>query len=148
MSNIHSPAAHVLVKPTLDPESRTASASGLGVDCRGYEKALFIFHLGAHDRTTGDETIEFKVEESSDNGSTDTFAAVTNATTGALGDVTPNATSGNVYLIEVNLSKRERYLRGATVAAGNTPIDLCSAMVLLFNGRNLAVSQDATVIRV
>ncbi len=146
--NIHSPAANVLVKPTLDPESRTASANGLGVDCRGYERALVIFHLGAHDRTTGDETITFKVQESSDDGSVDTYADITGATTGALGNVTPNANSGNVYLIEVNLAKRERYLRGATVAAGTTPIDLCSATILLFNGRNLAVSQDATVVSV
>lgn len=148
MANIHSPASQVLVKPTLDPESRTASANGLGVDCRGYEKALFVFHLGAHDRTTGDETIIFKVEESSDNGSVDAFAAVSGAASATIGDVTPNATSGNVYLIEVNLSKRERYLRGVTTAAGTTPIDLCSCSVLLFNGRNLAVSQDASVVSV
>ncbi len=148
MSNIHSPSAHVLAKPTLDPESRTSSANGRGIDCRGYEKALFVFHLGAHDRTTGDETIEFIVQESSDDGSTDSYAAVTNATTGALGNVVPNSTSGNLYMIEVDLAKRERYLRGATVAAGTTPVDLCGAIVLLFNGRNLAVSQDATVVRV
>jgi len=144
--NIHSPHQHVLVKPSLDPESRTASAQGLGVDCQGFEEALMIFHLGAHDRTTGDETIEFKVQESSDNGGSDAFADVAGATTGALGNVVPNATSGSVYMIHLNLNKRERYLRAATVAAGTTPIDLCSAQILLFNPRNAAPSQDNSVV--
>jgi hypothetical protein len=130
----------------LDPESRTADANGLGVDCRGFEKALVICHLGAHDRTTGDETIEFKVEESVDNS---TWVAVSGATTGVLGDVTPNATSGNVYLINVNLQKRSRYLRVVADVSGTTPIDLCSAQILLFNGRGSAlVSQAATPVSV
>jgi hypothetical protein len=141
----HTPSAQVLVKPSLDPESRTADANGLGVDCRGFDRALVIAHLGAHDRTTGDETIAFKVEESSDNS---TWAAVTDATTGALGDVTPNATSGNIYLINLNLEKRLRYLRVVADVSGTSPIDLCSASILLFNPRNAAVSQDATAVSV
>jgi len=145
MSNIHSPHQHVLVKPSLDPESRTAAANGLGVDCLGFEEALIVFHLGAHDRTTGDETIEAKVQESSDNGAGDAFADVPGATTGVLGNVVPNATSGNLYLIHVNLSKRERFLRVVTAVAGTTPIDLCSAVILLFNPRNAALAQDNPV---
>ena len=148
MGSIHSPHQYVLAKPSLDPESRTASANGLGVDCLGFEEALVVFHLGAHDRTTGDETIEFKVQESSDNGSSDAFADVPGATTGALGNVVPNATSGSVFLGHINLSKRERWLRVATVAAGTTPIDLCSAAILLFNGRNLPPAQDNAVFTV
>jgi hypothetical protein len=145
MPNIHTPSAHVLVKPSLDPESRTADANGLGVDCRGYERALIVAHLGAHDRTTGDETIAFKVQESADNSS---FSDVAGATTGALGDVTPNATSGNVYLINVDLSKRSRYLRVVADVSGTSPIDLCSATILLFNPREMAVTQDATAVSV
>jgi len=144
MSNIHTPTDHVLVKPTLDPESRTASANGKGVDCRGFEEALVIFHLGAHDRTTGDEEITFKVQESSDDGSTDTYADVSGATTGAIGNVTPDATAGKTWCININLAKRERYLRGVTVAAGTTPVDLCSAVIILFNPRNAAPSQETT----
>lgn len=139
---------NILVKPSLDPESRTASANGLGVDTQGYLHATFIFHLGSHDRTTGDETIEFQVAESDDNSS---FTDITNATTGAIGNVVPNATSGNVYVISVDLHKstRKRYLRAETVAAGTTPIDLCSAICILSNARFAAPpSQDNTVIAV
>lgn len=139
---------NVLVKPSLDPESRTASANGLGVDAQGYGHATVICHLGAHDRTTGDETIEFQVAESDDNS---TFTDITSATTGAIGNVVPNATSGNVYIISVDLLKpgRKRYLRVETVAAGSTPVDLCSATIILSNARFAAPpSQDNTVISV
>jgi hypothetical protein len=115
------------------------------VDCRGFEEALVIAHLGAHDRTTGDETVAFKLEESSDNS---TWSAVTDGTTGAIGDVTPNVTSGNVYLINVNLAKRLRYLRVVADVSGTSPIDLCSAVILLFNPRNAGVTQDATAVSV
>lgn len=137
-----------LLKPSLDPESRTSSANGLGVDTQGYGNALAICHLGAHDRTTGDETIEFQVSESDDNS---TFTDITGATTGAIGNVVPNATSGNVYLINIDLMKsgRKRYLRIETVAAGTTPVDLCSGSILLSNPRFAApVTQDDTVISV
>lgn len=142
------PIESVLVKPTLDPESRTASANGLGVDTQGYGHATFIFHLGAHDRTTGDETIEFQVAESDDDTS---FADITGATTGAIGNVVPNATSGAIYVISVDLLKpgRKRYLRAETVAAGTTPIDLCSAVVILSNPRFAApTTQDNTLVSV
>jgi hypothetical protein len=146
--NIHSPSDHALVKPSLDPESRTAGANGRGVDCQGFEKALVVCHLGAHDRTTGDETIEFKIQESSDDGGADAYTDVTGATTGVLGNVVPNATSGNVYLIDLNLAKRERYLRVVTAVAGTTPIDLCSALILLFNPRYAEVTQDGAPVQV
>ena len=134
----------MLIAPSLDPESRTASANGAGVDCSGYERALLIFHLGAHDRTTGDETIECRVAESSDNGSTDAYAAASGLTTGAIGNVVPDATKGKTYCININLSKREKWLRAETIAAGTTPIDLCSAVFVLFNPRYAPPTQETT----
>ena len=144
---MHAPSELILVKPSLSPASRTASANGLGVNTRGYQWLYAVCHLGAHDRTTGDETIEFQVAESADDSS---FADITGATTGALGNVVPNATSGNVYILEVNLMKpgRLQYMRAETVASGTTPIDLCAVTFHLTNARNAPVTQDATVVRV
>ena len=142
------PTDFMLIKPTLDPESRTASASGRGVNCQGFTRLTAIFHLGAHDGTTGDETVTFKLQGSSDDGAVDTYADITNATTGAIGDVVPNATSGNVYVIELNLDGKEQYVRGATVAAGTTPIDLCSAIFILSRARYAPPTQDNTVVSV
>lgn len=142
------PTDFMLLKPTLDPESRTASANGRGVNCQGFTRLTAIFHLGAHDRTTGDETVEFKLESSTDDAATDAYAAISGATTGAIGNVVPNATSGNLYTIEVNLDGKEQYIRGATVAAGTTPIDLCSAVLILSRARYAPPTQDNTVVSV
>lgn len=144
---MHNLTGSVLIKPTLDPESRTAAANGKGVDRLGYERALALIHLGAHDRTTGNETVTFTVEESADNSS---FAAISGATTGAIGNVVPDTDSGNVYMIDIDLSDpaRLRYIRVASAVAGTTPIDLCSAVFLLSGGRTKAPTQDSTVVAV
>ena len=142
---IHSPSQVCLVKPTLDPESRTASGNGRGVDCRGFSRAMAICHLGAHDRTTADETINFTVEESGDDGAGDAYVAVTGAATGVIGAVTPNATSGDIWLIDIDLTKRERWLRGVVTLAGTSPIDLCSMAFVLFNPHQGGPTQDKTV---
>lgn len=146
--NIHTPSDAVRVQPSLDPEARTASANGAGVDCRGFERALVILHVGAHDRTTGDETLDVKLQESSDNGSGDAFADVDDAAFAQLGNVVPNATKGNVYVMDVDLSKRERYLRAVGTAAGTTPSTAYGVTVLLFNARYAPVAQDATPVSV
>lgn len=144
MGNIHTPSDSVLAKPSLDPEVRTASANGAGVDCRGFERALVILHVGAHDRTTGDETLDVKIQESSDDGSADAFADVSGAAFAQLGNVVPNATKGNVYVMDIDLSKRERYLRAVGTAAGTTPSTAYGVTILLLNARYTPVSQDAT----
>lgn len=145
MSNIHTPSAHVLVKPSFDPEARTASANGAGIDCRGYERALVILHVGAHDRVTGDETLDVKIQSSSDNGSADAFADVSGAAFAQIAGQSIDATKGNVYVGNINLAGRERYLRAVGTAAGTTPSTAYSVIFLLFNPRNAAVAQDATV---
>jgi hypothetical protein len=103
-----------------------------------------IFHLGVHDRADGDETVLLKVQESSDDGSSDAYADVSGGATATLGNVTPNSTSGNIYMVEIDLTKRKRYLRAATTAAGTTPSDACSAHFVLFDPIQASVSQDAT----
>lgn len=145
MSNLHSPSAHVLVKPSLDPEVRTADANGLGVDCRGFRRALMVCHLGAHDRGDSNETIDFELEESTDNS---TFSDVANGNYTQLGAVTPNVTAGNVYLVEIDLTKRLRYLRAVINVGGTTPSCATSVVFLLFDPVQKGVSQDAAVIRV
>jgi hypothetical protein len=146
--NIHTPSEHVLVKPSLDPEVRTAGANGAGVDCQGFERALVILHIGAHDRTTGDETLDVKVQESSDNGSVDAFADVAGAAFAQIAGQAIDATKGNSYVMNINLAKRERYLRIVGTPAGTTPSTAYSVQVLLFNGRYLPVSQDAAAVSV
>lgn len=146
--NVHTPSATLLVKPTLDPEVRTAAANGSGVDCRGFEDALVILHVGAHDRTTGDETLDVKLQSSSDDGSADAYADVAGAAFAQIGNVIPNATRGNSYVMNVKLSKRERYLRAVGTPAGTTPSTAYSVQIVLLNPRNAPVTQDTTVVSV
>lgn len=142
--NIHTPTGHLLAKPSLIPAVITSSANGKAVDTRGYTSALIVFHLGAHDHTTGNETFTGTVEESAD-GSTG-WAAISGATTGALGAVVPDTTSGNVYCINVNLKAgaRLRYLRAVATLAGTTPSDAVGATIYLFNPEQASPTQDAT----
>lgn len=148
MGNIHTPSASLLAKPSLDPEVRTAAANGAGVDCRGFEDALVILHVGAHDRTTGDETLDVKLQQSSDDGSADAYADVAGAAFAQLGNVVPNATKGNTYVMNVKLSKRERYLRAVGTPGGTTPSTNYSVQIILLNARNEPVAQDAAAVSV
>lgn len=145
MNQIHTPSEHIGVFPLLDPESRTADTNSASVDCRGYEEAMFITHLGAHDRTTGDETLDIELEESDDDS---TFTDVADASFTQIGNVVPNATKGNAYVLNVDLSKRKRYLRVVLNVSGTTPIVLTSVLALLFNPRLKPVTQPAVVAEV
>ena len=144
MHRIHTPSQNVKVVPSLTPASRTASADGAYVDTRGFSSALVIFDIGAHDRTTADETFLCKVEEDADGSGAGT--AITGLTTGALGAVVPDATVGNRYIFDVDLTKggRLRYLRGVLTLAGTTPIVLSACTILLFGG-DKAVTQPTGV---
>ena len=138
---MHTVSDNILIKQQIDPQSVAsgASATGTGLDVSGYEQMLAIVNVGL--ATTGNVTV--KLQESSDNGDSDAFADVTSATTGAVGptgDLEP-------YLIDVNLSERERYIRAVgTVAGGGTVV--FGVTFALARGRHLPPTQDNTVVKV
>lgn len=135
-----------LVKPAIVTADLAAgAANGPGVDCLGFTRAVLIVNVGT---VTGDHNVTVKVQESSDDGSTDTYADVTGATTGA---VTTANDAGLAKFIEVDLSRRERYLRAvATVAGTSTPKALTSAVWVLFRSSvvNLPPDQDVDTVLV
>jgi len=146
---IHTGTSRFLVKPLMDPESRTATVAGSdSVDCLGYTRAVLMLHIGAHDRTTGNETLDVKLQESSDDGSTDTYADVSGAAFAQIAAQVPNANKGSMYLMNIDLTKRERYLRVYCTAAGTTPIDLYAVSIILLNPEQEPPTQDFTVISV
>lgn len=134
-----------LLKPAIVTADLAAGATnGPGVDCRGFTRATLLVTVGA---LTGDHNVTVKLQQSSDDGAVDTYADVTNATTGAIAAAGDEAT----YAIEVDLSKRERYLRAvATVAGTSTPKALTSAVLVLHRSTttNLPPAQDKTVVSV
>ena len=138
---MHTVSDNILAKQQVDPQSVASgsAATGTGQDCSGYEQLLVIANVGL--ATTGNVTI--KLQESSDDAATDAYADVTSATTGAVGptgDLEP-------YLIDVNLSERERYIRAVgTVAGGGTAV--FGVTFVLARGRHLPPTQDNTVVKV
>lgn len=136
MSTIHTPSAHVLVKPSILPLLRdNVAINGLSADCAGYSRALVIIYSGATDITDG-----ISLEDSADDS---TFAAVASSTQ------TFSATDDNkIKLIDVDLTKRARYLRVIAAAADGVAGTTISACICLFNGRTKSPSQDNTVVSV
>ena len=133
-----------LLKPAIvTAELASGATDGPGVDCLGFERATLIVNVGT---VTGDHSVTVKVQESSDDGDADAYADVTDATTGA---VTTSNDAGLAKAIEINLSKRERYLRAVgTVAGTSTPVALTSAVWVLHRSTttNLPADQDADVV--
>lgn len=140
----HTPSQNSLIKQSIAPQAVTGAATvnGTGVDCAGYENALVAIQVGAI-VSAANKSLTIKLQESSDNGSVDTFADVTGATTAAI----VTAGHNKPYLFDVNLSERERYLR-AVVVAGSADGGLVSVAIHLSNGRHLPPTQDNTVVQV
>lgn len=131
---IHTPTENVLTKCL---QLATATGDGVSIDCLGYERAEITVVTTTASASTGDA----KVQESSDDGSTDTYADVANA---AIVQVAASQTR-KVSIINVNLSKRERYLRVPVTIAGTTT--MC-VIAKLFNPRNAPPTQSTTPVSV
>lgn len=145
MSMLHTPTSQFLVKQAINPQDASTgddAITGTGVDCLGYEVALFVLGVGAVAANAGTKSVSFQIQESSDDGDSDTYADLTDATTGAVA----NAGQNEPYLIEVNLSEVERYLR-VIVDGGSGDGGLVSGHVLLMQSRHQPPTQDNTVVR-
>src|SRR5512139_3056258 len=135
---------NVLVKKSIAPQAvgSGATVNGTGVDCAGYETLLVDVELGAI-VDSANVTLTVKLQESSDDGSVDTYADITSATTGAIA----NAGQNEPYVFDVNLSEHERYIR-AVVTGGASGGGLVSASFHLGGGRHRPPTQVNTVISV
>src|SRR5438876_207048 len=104
MSNIHSPANVVLAKPSLQRTAdSTATRNGTGVDCRGFDCMMAVLSVSTHDRTNGDETLDVKLQGSSDDGVADAYADITSAAFAQVAAQTITAGLGYVATMNVNL---------------------------------------------
>lgn len=141
MSNIHTPSDHVLENHSFSVAITAATTNGTGIDTRGYEKALAIFRSAPSGTGT---TSDCKVQESSDDGSSDSYADVTSA---AFAQVT-TAGGAKIQVMNINLSKRERYLRLVHTGAGGSAAGQAYGLILLFNSRSAPPTHTSTVVTV
>lgn len=89
----------VSVKQALDALIRTASANGDGIDTRGFEAVLVLYHFGiTGDTLSATVKVTCALEESSDNS---TFTAV------AAGDV-----DGTLQVVDDNTEDEATYVVG------------------------------------
>jgi hypothetical protein len=136
MPNIHTPADSILVKHSFILAITAAGVNGTVIDTLGYEKALAIFDSAP---SGGGTTSDCKLQEGDlANGSdqadvaTATFAQVT------------TAGGQKIETMNINISKRKRYLRLVHTGAGGAAAGQAVGVILLFNPRNAAPVQDVT----
>lgn len=135
---------HVLVKQSIAPQAvgTGATVTGTAVDCMGYETLLADVELGAIVDTTN-ISVTVKLQQSSDNGVADDFADITSATTGAV----LNAGQNEPYLLDVNLSECERYIR-AVATGGAAGGGLAAVSFHLSQKRHNPPTQVNTVVKI
>lgn len=100
----------VAVSSTLLPNVRTTTATGVTVDLAGFDKAMFIAHVG----TITDGTFAFDPEESDDDSSWSNIAA------GDLsGSFTSGTSSADDTVQEVGYMGSKRYIRCNLTVSGS-----------------------------
>jgi len=120
----HDGATYIKPVQTHAADSWAASANASsGVDCRGFRQALVIVNAGA---MVSGGTLDVTIQESSDDGSSDAYVAVTGATFTQITAANDNA----LYIGRVDLTKRERYIR--VLGTGATQVCEYSTCVLLY----------------
>jgi len=96
------------LQQSIAPAARTATVNGSGVDLRGYDAAMLVFHPG----TITDGTHTPKLQESDDDS---TYTDVATADQdGTLADLASNV------IQRVGYKGAKRYLRGVVTVSGAT----------------------------
>lgn len=135
---IHRLSQNALVKGSFEAAITAASINGTGVDTQGYREASAIFYATPSGSGT---TSDCKLQDSPDNSTfTDvTGAAFTQATT---------AGGASWQFMDIDLSKRQRYLRLVETGAGASAGGVTAGAFLLYRPWNAAPAQDVAAVLV
>lgn len=109
-----------------------ATITGAGVDCTGFGELLATISI---DDVGAAGTVNFKLQESSDDGVADAYVDIAGAAIAA-------KTAAGLFVGRLDLEQRERYIRGILVIGVNA-VDACVLGSLIPN-KNRPVSQVAT----
>src|SRR5262245_6280085 len=140
MSNIHTPSKHCLVKHSFITAITAASNNGTSIDCRGFERALAIFNSAPSGSGT---TSDCKLQDGAQSNGSDA-ADVSGAT---FAQVT-TAGGQKIETMDIDLRKRNRYLRLVHTGAGGSAAGQATGIIILFNPRNGSPSQDVAAVSV
>ena len=114
----------------------TTTLNGEGIDTDGYDGVLFAVMLGT---LTSGQVTKLKVQQSSDNGSTDAFDDLASSSTAAAADA-----DGNKLLIVDVFKPMKRYLRAVTVRGTQNAV-ITSAFVILYHARTPAITPSSRI---
>lgn len=107
--NIHTLWDSVKAKTSFDGALTAATQNGTGVDTQGYRRAAFYAHLFTGVGTT----VNFVLQDSPDNA---TWTTIAGGTLGAA--IVASTADADPYLVNIDLAKRQRYLRAQVVGTG------------------------------
>jgi hypothetical protein len=138
VANIHRFSQNIKAVVSFDNTLANSTQNGVFVDCLGFRRAAIIFNTWTGSATTSN----FTVSESAD-GSTG-VVTVAGATLGAA--VVASTADAGTQIVDVDLSKRLRYLRVNSVGTGTA--GNASATLLLYEADNGAVTQPVAALSV
>lgn len=125
----------MLAKHSYNAVLTAATVNGTSVDTQGYRRAAFVSDAATGAATTAN----FQLQESSDNVTWTNVAGATLAT------AVPASTT-QVNLVDIDLAKRQRYLRAQQIGTGTAGTS--AGVFVLYNASNQAVTQDQTALSV
>jgi hypothetical protein len=134
MPNWHRFSQNNLVKSAFNGALANSTQNGAGIDCLGYRRGAFLISA-----TTGaSTTFNYTVQDSADNSSWNTaLSGVTLASAQAA------STSNAAYVVDLDLSKLNRYVRLNVVGTGTA--GQVGALLVLGEGILAAPTQDNAV---
>jgi hypothetical protein len=131
MASIHTPSENVRTVHSLAGAITAATTNGASADCLGHESAKAIVYAAP---TGAGTTSDFKLQESSDNTSWSDVPG------GAFTQIT-TAGGAKLYVMNVDLSKRSRYVRLVHTGAGGSAGGTFYGLLELYNARYRPVAQ-------
>lgn len=137
MASIHTPSDHVKVTEMFvdDLAGLATAADGTEVDARGFRRALIIVTVEAMGGTA--PTLDVKLRESATAGGS--YADVTG------GAFTQMTTGPSTFLMDVDLTKRLRFLKLNTDSGGTAQTGASAGIIVLMSARTQNPTQDETV---
>lgn len=110
-------ATQISVAHSLAPATRTAGASGAGVDLAEWNAAAVIVHVGAY--TDGTHTIEIQEADDDGTGSPATWAAVADTELDGTEPIIDASADAN-SVFEIGYKGSKRHLRVVVTTSGTT----------------------------
>lgn len=133
MANVHTFSSNFKVASSFNGVLANSTQNGAGVDTQGFRRAAVVVDLFTGAATTAN----FNVQDSPDNS---TWTTVTG---GTLGTAVVASTTDYVQVIDLDLAKRQRYVRVQVIGtgtAGNAVAD-----VVLYEALNAAVANTNVI---